>query len=127
MFHSIFSAASIGWLLAEEAGGNVSPLANLLVPMLMIGVLFYLMVIRPQRAKERDFKALLSNLKKNDRVVTIGGIHGVVTNVQKEADRVSIRVDDSTGTTLRVGLSAIGRVLTDEDESSDKPATKQSK
>jgi preprotein translocase subunit YajC len=115
--------ASIEWLLAEDAG-NVSPLTGLLVPMLIIGALFYLMIIRPQKTKERDFKNLLSNLKKNDRVVTIGGIHGVVTNVQRDADRVTIRVDDATGTTLRVGLSAIGRVVTDDEQTSDKTAAK---
>ena len=41
-----------------------------------------------------------SNLKENDRVVTIGGIYGVVTNVQRDAERVTIRVDEATGTKL---------------------------
>jgi preprotein translocase subunit YajC len=50
-------------------------------------------------------------------VVTIGGIYGVVTNVQREAERVTIRVDEATGTKLKVGMSAIARVLTgDESE-----------
>jgi preprotein translocase subunit YajC len=118
----IQTLASITWLFAaaDGGGGDLGPLGGLPMVMLVIFALFYLMVIRPQRAKERDFKALLNNLKKNDRVVTIGGIHGVVTNFQKEADRVTIRVDETTGTTLRVGLSAIARVLTDEEESSEK-------
>jgi preprotein translocase subunit YajC len=50
-------------------------------------------------------------------VVTIGGIHGVVTNVQREAGMVTLRVDESTGTKLRVGTSAIARVIKDEDKS----------
>jgi preprotein translocase subunit YajC len=48
-------------------------------------------------------------------VVTIGGIHGVVTNVQRDAERVTLRVDESTGTKLRVNASAIARVITDDD------------
>ncbi len=48
-------------------------------------------------------------------MVTIGGIHGVVTNVQRDAERVTLRVDDSTGTKLRVSASAIARVITDDD------------
>jgi preprotein translocase subunit YajC len=54
-------------------------------------------------------------VKENDRVVTIGGIHGVVTNVQRDLDRVTIRIDESTGTKIKVNISAIARVLTGED------------
>jgi preprotein translocase subunit YajC len=124
-FVVIESLLAAGWLLAQEEGGKVgSPFAQMLPFFAIIMVLFWLMVIRPQKSKERDFKAMLANLKKNDRVVTIGGIHGVVTNVQKEIDRVTIRVDESTGTTLRVGLSAISRVITDETQEAEKAAKK---
>jgi preprotein translocase subunit YajC len=57
-------------------------------------------------------------------VVTIGGIYGVVTNVQRDAERVTIRVDESTGTKLRVSMSAVARVLTGEDEDGATPGTK---
>ena len=78
----------------------------------------YFMLIRPQKQKEQEMRNLVQNLKENDRVVTIGGIHGVVTNVQRDVERVTIRVDESTGAKLRVNLSAISRVLTgDESES----------
>ena len=50
----------------------------------------------------------------DDRVLTIGGIYGVVTNVQREADEVTIKVDESTNTKLRVTLSSVARVLGDE-------------
>jgi preprotein translocase subunit YajC len=59
---------------------------------------------------------MVYNLKENDRVVTIGGIYGVVTNVQRDADRVTIRVDESNGTRIKVNMSAIARVLTAEEE-----------
>ena len=61
-------------------------------------------------------------VKKNDRVVTVGGIYGVVTNVHREADEVTLKVDEATNTKLRVTLSSIGRVL--GDEPSDEPANK---
>jgi preprotein translocase subunit YajC len=125
-FVVIESLLAAGWLLAAEKGGKVaSPFGSMLPFFAIIMVLFWLIVIRPQKSKERDFKTMLANLKKNDRVVTIGGIHGVVTNVQKEIDRVTIRVDESTGTTLRVGLNAIGRVVTDETEEAEKSAAKK--
>ena len=52
-------------------------------------------------ARSRSCATWCSNLKENDRVVTIGGIYGVVTNVQRDAERVTIRVDESTGTKLQ--------------------------
>jgi preprotein translocase subunit YajC len=58
---------------------------------------------------------MISNVKENDRVVTIGGIHGVVTNVQRDLDRLTIRVDESTGTKIKVNMSAVARVLTGEE------------
>ena len=79
-------------------------------------VLFYFMLIRPQKRKEQELRDMVNNLKENDRVVTIGGIYGVVTNVQRDAERVTIRVDESTGTKLKVNMSAIARVLTGEEQ-----------
>ena len=47
----------------------------------VIMVLFYFLILRPQKAKDQQFRSMVDNLKEKDRVVTIGGIHGVVTNV----------------------------------------------
>jgi preprotein translocase subunit YajC len=57
---------------------------------------------------------MLENLKKNDHVITTGGIYGVVTNIRSDGDEVSIRVDDTTNTKLRLSRSAIARVIGDE-------------
>jgi preprotein translocase subunit YajC len=85
-------------------------------PLVIIMILFYFMMIKPQKRKEQELKQMVYNLKENDRVVTIGGIYGVVTNVQRDADRVTIRVDESNGTRIKVNMSAIARVLTAEEE-----------
>ncbi len=84
----------------------------------VIMVLFYFMLIRPQKRKEQELRNMISNVKENDRVVTIGGIHGVVTNVQRDVDRVTLRIDESNGTKVKVNMSAIARVLTGEDAES---------
>jgi len=85
------------------------------------GLLFYFILWRPQKKNEQSVRERINNLKENERVVTIGGIYGVVTNVQRDAERVTIRVDETTGTKLRVNMSAIARVLTGDDE--EKPAS----
>lgn len=99
--------------------GATSPFSSFLVPLTLIMVMFYFLILRPQKAKDQQFKSLVESLKETDRVVTIGGIHGVVTNVQRNPDGaiVTVRIDESTGTKIRVGASAIARILTDEEKS----------
>ena len=91
---------------------------RLIGPMIVIMALFYFMLIRPQKRKEQELREMVRNVKENDRVVTIGGIYGVVTNVQRDADRVTVRVDESTGAKLKLNMSAIARVLTAEEQES---------
>jgi preprotein translocase subunit YajC len=110
-----------GVLVAQAqapAAGQDDPGAffRLLLPMIFIMALFYFMLIRPQKKKEQELRETLGNLKENDRVVTIGGIHGVVTNVRRDAEQATIRVDEANGTKLKVNISAIARVLTAEDQ-----------
>lgn len=80
-------------------------------PFILIGILFYFLLIRPERRKRSEVNQMLDNLKKNDHVVTIGGIYGVVLNAQKGSDDVTIRVDDGNNTKLRVLRTAIARVI----------------
>ena len=110
------------WLLAQDAQGaqpqnDSNALFRTMIPLFVIFGLFYFLMLRPQKKKEDEFKKLVADLKENDHVITIGGIHGVVTNIQRDADRVTIRVDESTGAKLRINSSAIARVVTDDDGS----------
>jgi preprotein translocase subunit YajC len=105
---------------AGQPGGGSLDWTFSMLPLVAIGFLFYFLLIRPQRQQETKRQAMLSTIKKNDRVLTAGGIYGVVTNVHREADEVTLKVDEATNTKLRVTLSSIARVLGDEasDESS---------
>ena len=113
IFHQLLIAQAEAQPQGETAPGLSPPM---LFPLIIIMILFYFMIMRPQKRKEQDLKQLVYNLKENDRVVTIGGIYGVVTNVQRDADRLTIRVDESNGTKIKVNMSAIARVLTAEEE-----------
>ena len=109
-------------LLAQDAApaeGDSGALWRMMLPLVAIMALFYFMLVRPQKRKEQDFRQMVDNLKENDHVVTVGGIYGVVTNVQRDADRVTIRVDEGTGTKLRVSTSAIVRVVTGDDQAGE--------
>jgi preprotein translocase subunit YajC len=82
--------------------------------MILIALLFWFLFLRPQRKEQQQRQSMISNMKKNDRVVTVGGIYGVVTNVHREADEVTIKVDEATNTKLRVTLGSISRVMGDQ-------------
>jgi preprotein translocase subunit YajC len=85
------------------------------LPMILIGVLFYFMIMRPERKRSAGQQEMLKALKKNDHVVTIGGIFGTVVNVQENSDIVTIRVDENTNAKLRVRRSAISSVVKDDE------------
>lgn len=103
------------WLLAQEAGG-ADPLAGLLnfAPIIVIGVLAYFMLFRPHQRERAEMRAMLENLQKDDRVVTIGGIFGTVVNVSKDAEDITLKVDENGNTRIRVLRSAISRVIKDD-------------
>jgi preprotein translocase subunit YajC len=106
-------------LLAADPAQPGGGLLDFMPALIAIGFLFYFMMIRPERRRAASHKALLEGLKKNDRVLTIGGIYGTVTNVQRETDEVTIRVDETNNVKLRVQFGSIARILGDE-ASSDK-------
>jgi preprotein translocase subunit YajC len=110
-------AGKAGGDQAPPAGGNI---LQMMFPLVLIFVLFYFLMMRPEKKKQADHKALLEALKKNDRVVTIGGIYGVVANVQREVDRVTIKVDETNNTKLDVTFGAIARVVSDQSETETK-------
>ena len=73
---------------AGAANPEVSPVAALLstfLPMVLIVVVFGLFLIRPQRKKDKKIKEMLAALKVGDRVCTIGGIYGTITNIRDES------------------------------------------
>lgn len=87
-----------------------TPFAVQLLPMAGIAVAAYFILFRPERDRQRRQQALLSNLKKNDRVVTSGGLCGTVASVDREAGRVSLKVDESANVKLTVTLASIAQI-----------------
>ncbi len=63
------------------------------VPLIFIFCVFYFLIIRPQQKKQKEHQAMIKNLKKNDEVVTSGGLHGVIINVKEKT--FVLRVDEN--------------------------------
>ena len=64
-----------------------------LLPIILIFIVFYFLLIRPQKKTQDAHKKMIAGLKKNDEVVTSGGIHGVIVNVKEST--VILKVDDN--------------------------------
>ncbi len=111
---NLFASPWTGFLTLAAEPPPSSPGGNpLLQSLLFIGVMFailYFLMIRPQRKRQREHMDLISGLKKGDRVVTRGGIHGVVTLVRDK--EVVIKVDDNCR--LTVSKPAVAAVAPDE-------------
>lgn len=84
---------------------TVNPLLQFF-PLVTIMLIFYFLLIRPQQKSEKQRKEMLKNIKKNDEIVTAGGIHGVVLNVKDKT--VVMRVDDNVK--MEVDREAISRI-----------------
>jgi preprotein translocase subunit YajC len=76
---------------APEGAGFVSIIMSLLPLVLMI-VVFYFILIRPQRKKDKQVKAMLAALKPGDRICTIGGIYGTITSIKDDTITVAVGV-----------------------------------
>lgn len=82
-------------LMGAPAGGSGSdPKAMFLnfAPIVAIIAIFYFLIIRPQNKKQKETQRMLSALKKGDKIVTIGGIHGVIQSVREST--VIVKVDE---------------------------------
>ncbi len=64
-----------------------------IIPYILIFFIFYFLVLKPQKEKQKEHANMLTNLKKNDEVITAGGIHGKVVMIKN--DTVILRVDDN--------------------------------
>ena len=111
-----------GVVLAQggESGGILGGPFGSLLPFLVIGMLFYLLLIRPERKKRQEMGRMLDDLKKDDEVVTVGGVWGLVVNASKGSEYITIRVDEGSGAKLRVLRSAISRVVTGSNSDASK-------
>ena len=73
-----------------SAGATFIAYAVQLVPMILIFVVFYFVLISPQRKKDKEAKAMLDNLKVGDRICTIGGIYGTIVKIKDDVLTVEV-------------------------------------
>jgi preprotein translocase subunit YajC len=107
-------------LAQEEAPKDGSSIFGLILPPLAFILVLYFVMDSPQRRERSKRDVMIKNLKKDDRVVTIGGILGSVANISQDGKEVTLKVDD--GTRIRFRRTAIAEVLAVE-EPAEAPKT----
>ena len=90
-----------GCVSAREEGGGFDP--TIIIFLVLIFGLMYFVMIRPQRKKQKEHQQLIEELKRGDRVVTTGGIYGVIESISE--DSVVIKVE--SGATMRVAKNSV--------------------
>ena len=80
----------------EELSGAAAVVSMIgtFLPMILIFVVFYFFLIRPQKKKDKQVKDMLANLKHGDRVCTIGGIYGTIINIKDDTITLSVGTDN---------------------------------
>lgn len=111
------------WAQVGGAGGSPSPLVSFL-PLILVFVVFYFLLIRPQQQKAKEHRTMLANLKKNDDVVTAGGLCGKVVALSDQivtleiAPNVRVRVS-------RPQINSVVSVSRVEEKDKDKGKEKE--
>jgi preprotein translocase subunit YajC len=93
--------------LQAETPATAPGIISLLMPFAIMAVMVYFMIIRPQQKQQKERQELLDSLKKGDRVVTIGGIYGELTNLKE--DYVTLKIADKVE--VQIARSGIGNVV----------------
>ncbi len=103
MFSLIEAAHAMGSSSGE--GGGTSPIASLL-PFVLMFLVLYLFILRPQMRKQKNQKKMIDELQKGDVIVTSGGIHGIITNLKD--DLIVLKIAENVR--IELSRSAVSRV-----------------
>jgi preprotein translocase subunit YajC len=89
------------------AGGTAESGWGFILPMVIIFVIFYFLLIRPQQKRQKELKAMIDNLAYGDTVITSGGIHGKITGLTDTV--ATLEIDDKVR--IKVSRGAIGSII----------------
>ncbi|MDR0382824.1 MAG: preprotein translocase subunit YajC [Spirochaetaceae bacterium] len=116
---------SLPLLLGGAQGGGGAPASGTeqilsFAPFILIIAIFYFLIIRPQNKKQKETQKMLSALKKGDKVVTIGGVHGTISSVKENS--VLLKVDDNVKIEFsRSAIASVSFVAKEEKSKEEKP------
>ena len=99
----------------EMAMNPVASMITMLLPMVLIFLVFYLFLIRPQRKKDKKVKEMLNNLKAGDRICTIGGIYGTIVGLKDDTVTLSVGRDNLSMVVARWAIRSVEEIAIEND------------
>ena len=99
---------------ADQSTGILGLLFSFL-PFILIFVVFWFMLIRPQRKKDKQVKEMLNNLKAGDRICTIGGIYGTITGIKDDTITLSVGKDNMNMVVARWAIRGVEEIAVEND------------
>ena len=103
-------------IFLQQAPGGMESILSSIVPFLLIIVIFYFLILRPQQKRLKERALLLESIKKGDKVITSGGIHGIVEGIEEKT--LLIKVSD--GLKLKMERSAVSTIIGVTDQEPEK-------
>ena len=100
---------------AATAQMGFSEILTLILPLVLMFAVFYFLLIRPQRKKDKKVKDMLAALKPGDRICTIGGIYGTISSIKDETIEISVGRDNVKLVFARWGIRNVEEVLVEND------------
>ena len=115
---AVAESATAADAAAEGAAqvSSVAALATTFLPLILIFVVFWFMLIRPQRKKDKQVKEMLNNLKAGDRICTIGGIYGTITGIKDDTVTLSVGRENTTMVVARWAIRRVEDVTIENDK-----------
>lgn len=111
------------WILVAQAAAGGAEGFNPLqfLPFVLVAVAFYFMVLLPQQRERKSLETKLKEIKKNDVVLTSGGVLATVVQAGSESKYLTVRIDDNNGTKMTILRSAIVHVGDPEKDETKEP------
>ncbi len=92
-----------------QTGGSGGGGLMAFLPLILIFVIMYVLIIRPQQKKQKELQRMLDSLKKGDKIVTSGGIHGQIVGIKEKEQTLIVKVDDNVK--IELSRAAVARIL----------------
>ena len=102
--------------IAQAAAGQQGDPMSMLITFGLIGIIFYFLLIRPQRKQQKELKERQDSLKPGDKVVSAGGIYGVITKVEQDA----VRMEIAPSVTIKIAKTSIVTSVAKDGSAEDK-------
>lgn len=98
----------------QQQGQQGSPWTSMFLMLGMIFIIFYFLILRPQQRQQKEQQKKIESLEKGDKVITIGGIYGMVENVRKDKNIVVLKIADNVK--VEFSRSSVATIIKPEDE-----------